>query len=425
VETPSFSLDPRADDVAASAVYRLTEEMLPLRTLTTGRRSNELSAPWLDPRAGRASVEVIVMRLFGVAWLLLTLLSAALTHPRPGLHGRAAVVLVALIALVSFTVASRPWGKLPLRRRIAALAGITAASAAIVAVKPDAGLWPDGPLLVGLIAAFWLSRTAAALVLALSVAVLSTVAVVVHRPGAVVTVFFTAVPWFLVMRLMRELATQRNALHASREAEAQAAALAERARLAREMHDVLAHSLSALALHLESTRLLANSRGADPDLTRAIDQAHQLAAGGLQEARRAIATARGDELPGPDRLGVLADAFTQQSGLPVALAVHGEPRVLEPDARLAVYRTAQEALTNVRRHATAEQVAIDLSYLPRSTVLVVEDRSPAGTPPPAPLAVSGAGYGLTGMRERAELLGGELLAEPTGTGFRVELRLPS
>ena len=65
--------------------------------------------------------------------------------------------------------------------------------------------------------------------------------------------------------------------------------------------------------------------------------------------------------------------FTQQSGLPVAVEVRGEPRRLAPDASLAVYRTAQEALTNVRRHAAAERVAIELSYLPQSTVLVVED----------------------------------------------------
>jgi signal transduction histidine kinase len=157
-------------------------------------------------------------------------------------------------------------------------------------------------------------------------------------------------------------------------------------------------------------------------VTRALDQAHQLAATGLQEARRAIATARGDELPGPDRIGVLADEFAEQSGLPVALAVRGEPRRLAPDARLALYRTAQEALTNVRRHAAAERVTIELSYLTGSTVLVVEDSASPGTPPPPPL--TGSGYGLTGMRERAELLGGELLAEPTDTGFRVELRLP-
>jgi signal transduction histidine kinase len=291
--------------------------------------------------------------------------------------------------------------------------------------KPEAGLWPDGPLLVALIAAWWLARSTAVAVFACSVAVVATAAGIEGRPGNVVSILFTAVPWFLVMRLLRELAAQRNELRASRKAEAEAAVLAERARLAREIHDVLAHSLSALALHLESTRLVAAQDGADNELTRAIDHAHQLAANGLQEARGAVAAARGDELPGPDRLAVLAEDFTHQSGLPVAVAVHGEPRRLEPDARLAVYRTAQEALTNIRRHATPERVAIDLSYLPQSTVLVVEDRATAGASLPPVASAAGAGYGLTGMRERAELLGGELRVEPTAGGFRVELRLPA
>ena len=78
----------------------------------------------------------------------------------------------------------------------------------------------------------------------------------------------------------------------------------------------------------------------------------------------------------------------------------------------------------LRRHATAERVDVKLDYGPDSTVLVVEDHSIPGSPPPAAIGLTG-GYGLTGMRERAELLGGELLAVPTPTGFRVELRLPA
>ncbi len=379
----------------------------------------------LDPVTRRAPIEVIVMRCFGVAWLASILAGTVLTRPHPGLHGRGAIILLALIALVAAAVSTQPQhADVPASRRIAGLIGVTAAAAALAVMQPN-GAWESGAVLVGLIAALWLERLTGALTLAFSVAVLMTVSVVEHHGNLAISVLFTAVPWFLVMRLMREIATQRNELQASRAAEAQAAAAAERGRLAREMHDVLAHSLSALALQLESTRLLAASRGVDEDVTRAIDQAHQLAAGGLQEARRAIATARGDEQPGPDGIGVLADAFGEQAGLPVAVRVLGEPRELPPDARLAMYRTAQEALTNVRRHATAERVEIELAYLPQSTVLVVADHAGAGTPPPAPIALTGTGYGLTGMRERAALLGGELSAEPTDDGFRVELKLPA
>src|SRR6202042_2890485 len=121
--------------------------------------------------------------------------------------------------------------------------------------------------------------------------------------GRAFSAAISAIPWFLVIRLMREMRDQRDELDSSRAAEATAAADAERGRLAREMHDVLAHSLSALALQLETTRLLARERGVDEDVAKGIDRAHHLAASGLQEARRAIATARGDELPGPERIG--------------------------------------------------------------------------------------------------------------------------
>ena len=418
-------LHPRADDARRGRLYRLSGKMRSLRTWPSLVAPGPTGLPGslFRPDGRRPPIEATVIRCFGVAWLALILVGGAASKPHPGLHGRGGLILLALLALLAFTVSAQPWTVAPVPRRVAALVGVTAAAAALAVLQPH-GTWQNGPLLVGIIAALWLERLAGALTLAFSVAVITTVAVIEGRPGPALSVLFTAVPWFLVMRLMRELASQRNALKASRAAEAEAAAFAERARLARELHDVLAHSLSALALQLESTRLLAVRGGAEPEVARAIEQAHQLAVSGLDEARRAIATARGDELPGPDGIGVLADVFTQQSGLPVDVEVRGEPRRLAPDASLAVYRTAQEALTNVRRHTAAERVAIELSYLPQSTVLVVEDWARAGAPPPPPLAVAGSGYGLAGMRERAELLGGELVASTTGTGFRVELRLP-
>jgi signal transduction histidine kinase len=394
--------------------------------------SNESLLPWLRPGEPRTPIEAIVMRCVGAAWLVTFLVFGALTSPHPGLHGRGLGILLAMLgvlapAMIALRAVALSMRSMDFRwaawRYVVALLVMTACSAVIIALQPN-GPWQDGPVLIAIIAALRLDRVAGTLMLALSFAVVVAVTVTHHDGSAALTVLFTDLPWFLVMRLLREIATQRNALNESRAAEARAAAAAERGRLAREMHDVLAHSLSALALQLESTRLLAASRGVAEEVTRAIDRAHQLTAAGLEEARRAIATARGAELPGPDRISALADAFGAQSGLPVALAVRGEPRELAPDARLAVYRTAQEALTNVRRHAAAERVSIELSYLPTSTVLVVEDRAPAGTPAPAPVAITGVGYGLTGMRERAELLGGELLAQPTQDGFRVELRLP-
>jgi signal transduction histidine kinase len=304
---------------------------------------------------------------------------------------------------------------------VLALLGVIVAAGVLGSAQPH-GVWVVGPYYVAIVAALKLDRRTAWLMLAATL--VPFVGGYLIHDGALSALGFVfgIVPWFLAMRLLRYVADQRDALQASRAAEARAAVAAERGRIAREMHDVLAHSLSALALQLETTRLLAHSRGVDEEVTQGIDRAHHLAASGLDEARRALAAERGDELPGPDRIGALAEAFKEQSGLPVAVEVHGDPRELPADARLAVYRTAQEALTNVRRHATPERVDIRLDYRPDSTVLVVEDHAIPGSP--APAANGGAGYGLTGMRERAELLGGQLSAMPTSSGFRVELTLP-
>jgi signal transduction histidine kinase len=213
----------------------------------------------------------------------------------------------------------------------------------------------------------------------------------------------------------------------TRDAELRAAALSERQRLAREMHDVLAHSLSGLVVQLEGARLLALSDPADGRLATTIDRAHQLAKSGLDEARRAIGMLRDDELPGPDKLVALARSFQDDTGIPCQYTETGRPAELRPAVKLALYRVVQEALTNIRKHAHPERVEVRLEYLRDGVSLAVEDFMAAGDnpAPAAALGASGGGYGLTGMRERAELLGGTLTAGPTGCGFRVVLRVPA
>jgi signal transduction histidine kinase len=205
--------------------------------------------------------------------------------------------------------------------------------------------------------------------------------------------------------------------------EKQAVALAERQRLAREMHDVLAHSLSGLMLQLEGARMLAKENPADPRLPEIIERAHHLGRTGLAEARRAIGMLRDDELPGPEQLKTLVEQFERDSGIPCELVISGTERPLGSQASLAVYRVAQEALTNVRKHASPERVDVRLAYVAGRTCLTVQDFGP-GSPAPPEVRLSGGGYGLTGMRERAELLGGSLTAAPAGHGFRVELQVP-
>jgi signal transduction histidine kinase len=96
---------------------------------------------------------------------------------------------------------------------------------------------------------------------------------------------------------------------------------------------------------------------------------------------------------------------------------------VNPDLALAVYRTAQEAMTNVRKHAPGAPVALTLRYGTGDVELAVASGAPPGTE--RPLAGSGGGYGLTGLRERAELAGGEFTAGPDGDGWRVDVRIPT
>jgi signal transduction histidine kinase len=211
-------------------------------------------------------------------------------------------------------------------------------------------------------------------------------------------------------------------LERTRAAQAEAAALSERQRLAREMHDVLAHSLSGLVLNLEGARLMAERGIRGAELDDVLSRSHGLAKTGLEEARRAIGMLRDDALPGPQRLAALSGEFQADTGVPCHLMVSGDERDLSSDCRLTLYRVTQEALTNIRKHARPDMVEVSLSYEPDGARLVIEDFSSSqDRPPPG----DGTGYGLTGMRERAELLGGSLDAHRTDHGFRVEMWAPA
>ncbi|MGV9267142.1 sensor histidine kinase [Kitasatospora sp. NPDC003701] len=206
---------------------------------------------------------------------------------------------------------------------------------------------------------------------------------------------------------------------AARAAEAESAALAERARIAREIHDVLAHSLSAQLVHLEAARLMLDA-GTDREQVRErVVAARRMAQDGLIETRQALSALRGEFTP----VGEFLVELTGRER--AALSVTGTPRPLPAEAGLAVRRTAQEALTNVRKHAPGARCALELRYLPEAVELEVRNTRPGRGGSAGGLAASGSGYGLLGMRERAELLGGTLLAGPDEGGWRVLLRVPA
>ncbi|MGW2075900.1 sensor histidine kinase [Streptomyces sp. NPDC001939] len=204
---------------------------------------------------------------------------------------------------------------------------------------------------------------------------------------------------------------------AARAAEAESAALAERARIAREIHDVLAHSLSAQLVHLEAARLLIE-RGADLDqIHERVVAARGMARDGLTETRQALSALRGEMTPLEDFLRelVATDGAT--------VSVEGVRRPLSVEASQTVRRVAQEALTNVRKHASGAKAQVRLKYGAAEVTLEVRDSGSAA--PAGELTVSGSGYGLLGMRERAELLGGTLVAGPCEEGFVVKLKVPA
>ncbi|MBT2229521.1 sensor histidine kinase [Nonomuraea sp. NEAU-A123] len=205
---------------------------------------------------------------------------------------------------------------------------------------------------------------------------------------------------------------------AARAAEAREAVLAERARIAREIHDILAHSLSAQLVHLEGAKLLLRADKTDEALDRVV-RARDLAKSGLEEARRAVSALREDSPALPQALRTLAEDFQATTDRACTLHISGAEHRLPPETELALLRTAQEALTNVRRHAPGSPATVRLVYEPGSCDLRITN--PASAEPGTP----GGGYGLMGMRERAELLGGTLSAGETTDGFQVHLWVPA
>ncbi|HTT87079.1 MAG TPA: histidine kinase [Acidimicrobiales bacterium] len=199
--------------------------------------------------------------------------------------------------------------------------------------------------------------------------------------------------------------------------EARAELLAGRNHLARELHDVLAHTLSALSLQLEALGAIMGG-GQRPEVREQLEATKRLVRESLGEARGAVLALREDGGPLEEQLAKLAGERR------ATLTVEGSPRSLPADVVLALFRVAQEALTNVVKHAPGATACVTLGYGPSALTLSVENGPPVA-PPPATLAEAGAGFGLQGIRERMLLIGGRVDAGPHGTGWRVEAEVPA
>jgi signal transduction histidine kinase len=213
----------------------------------------------------------------------------------------------------------------------------------------------------------------------------------------------------------RQLAEQR-------ELQAQAAVTVERGRIARELHDVVAHNVSMMVVQAGAApRVLS---GEQPDVRNALDVIAAAGRETVDEMRTLLGVLRSDDgavtlkpQPGLADLEHLVDGM-REAGLPVTLRIEGTPRPLPPALDLSAFRIVQEALTNSLKHAGPARAEVTVRYENDLVTLEIADtgRGPQG---------GGTGHGLVGMRERAALFGGELeAARADGGGFTVRARLP-
>jgi signal transduction histidine kinase len=229
----------------------------------------------------------------------------------------------------------------------------------------------------------------------------------------------------------RIAAEQSAALLASRERleaeQRRADLLDERARIAREIHDVLAHSLGALGIQIQAARSVLTDYG---DVDRAVElltAAQRMAAEGLTETRRAVHALRTDTLPLADELAKATSTCAERYQVAVSLDTEGVPRPVPAEATVALLRVAQEALVNAAKHGAGKPVTVRVTFAADEVRLTVRneiDSIAPGAPGAVRVSTVDAGYGLTGMRERLRMLNGTLEAGRDGTCWVVTARVP-
>ncbi|MEV3924672.1 sensor histidine kinase [Actinomadura coerulea] len=260
-------------------------------------------------------------------------------------------------------------------------------------------------------------------------------ACVLHRGPAVAALAALAAVWTV---LARRRVLRRRAEAAARDASRRAfettllehTARGERARIARELHDVVAHHISMISVQAETARLAVP--GMPEEGARRLLAIGDTARTALTEMRRLLGVLREDAgaeptrrpQPGLQELLDLVDQTRETGAAGVRLIVGGHVAALDPGLELAAYRIVQEALTNARRHAPGAAVDVELDYAPDALRVSVRDNGPGPGPGGGPGA-GPAGHGLLGMRERAAAVGGDLRTGPgPAGGFLVEATLP-
>lgn len=247
--------------------------------------------------------------------------------------------------------------------------------------------------------------------------------------GALIWVFGNFAAWAGGMAVQKSLVLveQEKARHAEQMA---GATLDERRRIAREVHDVVAHSLSVTMLHLTGARHALESGGDPAAAANALRDAERLGREAMNDIRRTVgllagADDGGETAPMPSAGDILALAREFASaGLAVECKVHGDPANVSTAAGLGLYRIAQESLANAAKHAPGAAVCLALDVSNGRTSLVVRS-TPSNGVKPRNGDGDGVGLGLRGMEERARLLGGTFRAGPEGDGWSVAVEMPA
>jgi len=311
-------------------------------------------------------------------------------------------------------------------------------AAGISFVDPLLIPYPESLFLLGLATAFLLGnlRDVRRAGLGLAIVVGAAATLVYNIPGHSVDqlVFIPvdfAVAWVagFAVRARAEQAevadSRATQAEQERDAATRVAVAEERARIARELHDIVAHAVSVMVLQVGAVRhQLPDAMAEDRDALRSVEQAGR---GALAEMRRLLSVMRrdGDDLeltpqPGLDGLDALIKDI-DRAGLTVELHVDGERFPLPPGIDLSAYRIVQEGLTNALRHARATHAEVTVRYAPNEIGIEVHDDGTGATPSDG----HGHGHGLIGIRERVKLYGGEMTAGTTnGGGFTLSTRLP-
>src|SRR5579859_4602254 len=244
-------------------------------------------------------------------------------------------------------------------------------------------------------------------------------------------VFLSVIPLLVGLVVRQRRSGERQLAEQELRHSGERALLEERQRIARELHDVVAHHMSVIAIQAEAAPYKVSDP--PPELVESFADIRSSALSGLSELRRVLGVLRSEAAeiapqPGLEDLEGLLDS-ARSGGVTVTHTVTGNPRSLPEGVNLSAYRIVQEALSNAMRHSAGAAVQVKLYYGEAALVVEVRnDRCPPGTGPaadPAGTAGEGGGHGIIGMRERATMLGGHLQAGPTEKGeFLVTAALP-